>query len=200
MFNKKIYLPFIMLILALSLAACGTDDGDSMPPEEEKEQTTDEAPVEDKKDEEKSGDDYGNIEVQAEEAFDIYMEKYPTTKVKTVQLEKKMGKYVYNVEGFEGNKEYEVEIDTTDGSITNEDSEKDVDRNNMEITKTNVEKVTEIVDKALAGIEEETTLDEWTIEFDEGITKLEIEIDKKGFDKEEQTYNVETGELLEKDD
>ena len=207
MFKKKIFLP-LLVVLALALTACTTDDGDVVEPEpdttapiEEQEETTgDEEVPEVKEDMDASADEYADIKVKPEEAFDTYMEKYPTTKVKKVQIDKEMGKYVYNVEGFEGNKEYELKIDPIDGTITKEHMETDDDMDDMEITRVNVEKVMAIVDKAIAEAGEGAKLEEWTIDMDDGKTKLDVEIDKKGFDNVEHTYDVETGELVEIDD
>lgn len=219
MFRKKIFLPIMLLILALSLVACTTDtvepDSETVPVEDSEDTTgddpvadgtedvddsADESTADNTEDPSPSEDVYGNIQIKAEEAFDIYMEKYPTTKVKKIQIEKEMGKYIYEVEGFEGNKEYEIKIDSTDGTITKDHVETDDDMDDMEITRANVEKVAAIVEKALSEVGEDAVLEEWTIEFDDGIVELEVEIDGAGFDNQERTYNVETGQLIEIDD
>lgn len=191
MFNKKTLLPLMLLILALLLTACTTDTVEEEPAAQEEMDQAKEERVE---------DENGDIKTNPEEAFDIYMEKHPTSKVKKVQLEKEMGKYVYSVEGFEGNTEYEIEINPMDGSITKEHTETDKDMDDREITRASVEKVQALVDKALAEAGEDASLEEWTIEMDDAGVELEIEIDQKGFDKRELTYNVETGELVEMDD
>lgn len=212
MVKRKIFLPLSMLILVLSLTACATDDSDPQPatsdtpPVEDQEQardetdTVDEAPVDPNMDEDISANEYMNVKVRPEEAFDIFMERYQNAKVEKIQLDKDDGIFIYEIEGFEGNKEYEVKINSMDGEIIKEDVETDEDMDDIEITRAQVEKVMDIVDKALKDAGEGSKLDEWTLEMDDGIAELEIEIDKKDTDDEERTYNVETGELIEIDD
>lgn len=206
MFNKKWFLP-LMLVLLLSLTACTTNDVDSKPdtdapPVEDAEQPSgdDEAPIIDNKDEDVLVDEYTNIKIKPEEAFDIFMEKYPTTKITKVKLDKEMGKFVYNLEGFERNKEYEVKIDSVNGNIIKEYMETDDDMDEMEITRVNVEKIIDLVEKAMAEAGVDAKLEEWTLDTDDGRVKLEVEMDKKGFGDLEYTYDVETGELIEIDD
>ena len=146
MFMKKWFLP-LMLVLLLSLAACTTNDVDSKPdtdapPVEDVKKTSDddEASAVDNKDEDVLEDEYTNIKIKPEEAFDIFMEKYPTSKITKVKLDKEMGKFVYNLEAFERNKEYEVKIDSVNGNIIKEYMQTDDDTDDMEITKVNDEK------------------------------------------------------------
>ena len=211
MFKKKILLPF-MIVLALTLTACTTDtvEPDNVKPdtepveekkvEEEKEETTDEVPVKDTKEEDIVAGEYGDVKIKPEEAFDTYMEKYPDTKVKKVKIDKEMGQYVYKIEGFDRDKEYEVKIDTIDGTITKDYVENDDDMDDIEITRVDVEKVMTLVDQALTEVGEDAVLEEWTIEVDDGIIELEVEIDKKGLGDLEYRYNVETGKLIEIND
>lgn len=208
MFKKKFVLP-LALILILSLTACNTTEPvpvTDTPPIEDPDELVDDAamggesPSEDSVDENLSRSEYNDIKITPEEAFDIYMEKYPDTKVKQVQLDEEMGNYLYKVEGFKDYTEYELEIDPIDGSILKEHMEEDDDMDSLEITRANVEKVAALVDRALAESGEDAKLEEWTIEIDDGIVELEIEIDKKGLDDVEYKYNVETGQLLEMDD
>lgn len=202
---KKRTLVSLLAVGSFALAACSTEDGDmdtTTPAVEEQEETTDEKTATEETVTEETDvleNDYENIKVTPEEAFDTFMDKYPDAKVKKVQLEQEMGGYVYKVEGFEGTMEYEIEIDPFDGSITKELSETDDDMDDMEITREHVEKVKMLVDEALADAGAEARLEEWTIEMDDGRAELDIDIDKKGLDDEEHTYDVETGELIEID-
>lgn len=213
MFKKKLLLPIMILVIVLSLVACTSDDPDpsmdTTPVEDEdqgtddnstEDESTEETPEEDIEVDDVSTDEYANIKVKPEEAFDTFMEKYPNSKVKKVQLDKDMGSFIYKVEGFEGNMEYEIKIDPIEGIITKEDTESDDDMDDMPITRANVEKVQAIVDKAMAEAGEGAKLEEWTVEEDDGRVELEIEIDRKGFDDQERVYDVETGELIEIDD
>lgn len=191
MFKKKTLLS-LLTVGMLGLTACSTNDGDidvddPNPVVEEQEET------------DVAAKDYEEILVSPEEAFDIYMDKHPTTLVKKVQLDKDLGKFVYKVEGFEENMEYELKIDSMDGSVIKEYSEADHDMDEMEITRDHVMKVVALIDEALTDAGPEAKIEEWTIEMDDGITQLDIEIDKKGLENEERTYNVDTGKLVEID-
>lgn len=68
-----------------------------------------------------------------------------------------------------------------------------------EITKEHVAKIDSFVDQALADAGADAKLDEWTLKFDDGIVKIEIEIDMPDLSDLEYKYDVNTGALLEKD-
>ena len=143
--------------------------------------------------------EHADLKIKPEQAFDIFMEKYTGAKITKVQLDEDSGNYTYEVKGFVDNTEYEIDINSMDGTIIKEEMETD-DQPDPEITRLQVEKVLALVDKALTDAGEGARLDEWTLEVEDGIAKLEVEYDRDGFDDEERTYNVETGELLELDD
>lgn len=140
------------------------------------------------------------VDIKPEEAFDIYMEKYPNTQVKKVELDKEMGEFVYQVEGFDDTMEYEIDIDPSNGDIIKESTDRDDDRDNVAITRADVARVEALVDKALADSGEGAELENWNVEVDDGIVELEVEVDEKGFGSREYKYNVKTGELLKIDD
>lgn len=214
MLKKKLFLP-IMMGLILTLTAGNTDDvevepnPDTPPVEDETTgDTTDEATEEDsvknQTDEKLSNDVLENnyeIKIRPEEVFDIYMEKHPDTKVRKIQLDEDNNKYIYKIKGYAGSDEYEVKIDSSNGDIIKEetDREDDLDENG-EITKENVKKIEELVNKVLSDAGENSRLDEWTLKAKKGRAELEIEVDREGADDFEHTYDVETGELLEMDD
>lgn len=212
MFKKKIFLP-LMLILLLTLTGCTTNDDMDVNTGPEEDLVVDEEAaeeplveedevVEDPLIDEIQTDDYSAIAIKPEEAFDIYMEKYPATSVKEVQLDKDMGKYVYEIEGYDTEKEYEIKIDALDGTILKKDADIEImDEYSLEeITRTDVEKVAALVDEALLEVGADAILDEWTLDVDDGRTLLEIEIERRGFDDIEYTYDVGTGKVIEIDD
>lgn len=196
MFKKKRLLSLVA-VSSLALAACGTTDDssdadDATLPVAEQEDTTSENPTDDVKNEE-------NETMDPVEAFDIFLDKYPNAKVTQIELEKDMDSFQYKVEGFEENTEYELKIDPTDGAIIKESIDTDDDHDDGEITREQTEKITGLVDQALADVEEDATLKEWQLDVDDGIVKLEIELNKPGLEDIEYKFNVDTGELIEKD-
>lgn len=195
MFKKNTLLS-LLAVSALALTSCGTNGDDTdkestLPVVEEQEDAT--------TDETTAADDYSNLALQPEEVFDIYQDNYPNAKITQIQLDKDMGNFVYKVEGFEENREIELKIDPIDGTILKEDTDRDNDMDDLPITREHAIEVKALVDQALADAGEGTQLEEWTLDMDDGIPKLEIELDKKGMDDEERIYNVETGVLLEID-
>lgn len=203
MFKKKTLLSLVA-VSALALTACGTDgedtDLDTTPAVEEQEDTTtDDTTTDETADETTVADDAMNLTLQPEEAFDVYQDKYPNATITQLQLDKDMGSYVYKVDGFEGTSEIEMKIDPMDGTILKEDTDMDDDMDDLAITREHVEKVMALVDQAVADGGEGAKLEEWTLDMDDGIAKLDVELDKQGMDDEERTYNVDTGELIEID-
>lgn len=200
MLNKKSLLSLVALS-SFALAACDatddlTDNETMIPPVEE---TEEDANVDEQNDSSTS-DDYTNIAVMPEEIYDIFLDNYPEALVTKIQLDKEMNEFVYKVEGYEGKTEYELKINPMDSSIIKESTDTDDDHDEMEITREQVAKVMDLVDLALSEAGEEAKLKEWTIDEDDGIIKLEVEMDTDGLADMEYTYNIETGELIEKDD
>lgn len=210
MFKKNTLLS-LLAVSALALTACGTNDGTTEPDvnepavEGQEESAADETTTEESTDDTEvevaspTADDYANLTLQPEEAFDIYQDQYPNAKITQIQLDKDMGNFVYKVEGFEDKREIELKIDPIDGTILKEDTDQDDDMDDLPITRDQVTKIKALVDEALTDAGADTQLEEWTLDMDDGIPTLEIELDKKGMDDEERTYNVETGVLLEID-
>ena len=206
MFKKKIFLPIIILVLVVSLAACTSDndetglDTPAVDNQDEIQDVEDDIIVDDVEDTDIVANSYEDLVVLPEEAFDIFIEKYPSVKVDKIKLDRDMGIYYYKIEGFLDNSEYEVKIDPIDGSIIKEKIENDDDMDEVEISRDNIAKIKALVDKALHETSEDAVLDEWTVEMDDGILELKLEIERKGLDEIERTYNLETGELIELDD
>ena len=184
MLKKRSILP-LLVVLVLTLTACTTDDVDVPDVDVYVERI----------------ENYEDVKIKPEEAFDNYMEKYPNTMVTKVELDKNLGSYMYKVEGFDSEKEYEIKIHPGNGEVTKAGEEKylidDDDKEDL-ITKENVDKVQALVDKSLIDAGEDVKLKEWTLDVDDGIAVLEVEIDVKGSNDIEYKYNVETGNLLEK--
>ena len=130
------------------------------------------------------------------DAFKTYMKKFPNTKVYKIEFEKEKGKFIYEIEGFNENKEYEIKIDIKTGEIIEEKSKISNDnQKKSELALANVEKIDKFVGKAVTDVGEGTILKEWTLKMKNGIPEIEIEMVNKGM-KIEQVYNIETEELL----
>ncbi len=138
---------------------------------------------------------YQKISITTTEAFDIYMEKYPNTQVKEIELDSRNNTFVYKVEGFDENKVYKVYIDADTGNIINTEEKLSKNRHKG-FSKDNLNKVEELVNKAIGAEGIGARLDDWEIEIENGILVLEIEIDKIIGKDVKYKYNLETGELI----
>ncbi|HZK18954.1 MAG TPA: PepSY domain-containing protein [Clostridia bacterium] len=140
------------------------------------------------------------------DVYDMYMEKFPNTEVYKVELERDDGKYVYEIKGFDSEKEYKLKFYPKTGQLrssetvrkkTEEGKIRDV---RFALAKSNIEKIEGFVDKVMGEFGEGTTLSEWTLKMKNNRPEIEIEVDRVGQKDIEHTYNIETGELLEVDD
>lgn len=138
---------------------------------------------------------YQKISITTTEAFDIYMEKYPNTQVKEIELDSRNNIFVYKVEGFDENKVYKVYINADTGNIINTEEKLSKNRHKG-FSKDNLNKVEELVNKAIGAEGIGARLDDWEIEIENGILVLEIEIDKIVGKDVKYKYNLETGELI----
>lgn len=209
MFKKKILLP-LMVVFALALTGC-TTDGDV-----DKDPNPETPPVEDNNGEDTGdndadvdlpdvnvGDEISDVEVKTMEAYDTFVGKYPDAKITKFELDEDLGTYLYKIEGFDSEKEYEVKIDAKTGEFLKDNIEEDLvegeDRDEV-ITKANIEKIDALVEKSVADAEEGAKLDKWELEVEDMATILEVEVKQGTLDNVEFKYNVETGELVEQDD
>lgn len=141
---------------------------------------------------------YADIKVTPEKAFDIFTERYPDRNVRKLQLDFEQGSYVYEVEGYDNTKEYELKIDPVDGNILKEQQD-DLDNNQGEITIEDVNKIQELIGRALKDAGNGYKIDEWTLKPQNGQTIFSIEVVNDANHDIEYKFNVNTGELIEKD-
>ena len=84
------------------------------------------------------------------------------------------------------------------GDIVESKSETDDDVN-KEIPKDSLINVLTLVDDALKDAGVDAILDEWEVDYDNGVLVLEVEIDLATGDDVSYKYNLETEELIKKD-
>lgn len=212
--KKKWLLP-LFLILMLTLAACGTDPDPDTPADDEGVEDTPMDPTpdvdEDADDNQNTDDDsnqdanageikYEDIKLTPEDAFDKFMEAHPDSKVTEIDLDKNLTNYQYKVEGYDNDNNYEVKINPVNGDIISDDKELiDLDDDDKgEITKDDVGKIKIFVDKAMTEAGYSSSVNEWSLDIDDGKKIFDIEIKKDNNDVE-YTYDLESEELIEKD-
>ena len=205
--KKRLSFIPIALMLAFAMVACGPQTPTEEPPTEEVSPDVEEPVVEVPEEPvlaDEGQDDmvtYEEIVLTPMEAYDLYVDLYPDLTITKLELDKYFGSYVYKLEGYKDNEETEIKIDPINGDVIDTDTEVDDDLDKYgDITIANVEKIQVLLDKALVDAGPGSIVDEWTLEWDNGILKFEVDIDLPDSRDIDYTYNIETGELIEKDE
>ena len=137
------------------------------------------------------------IKITPGNAFDVYVEEYPNTTVKEVELELDGNIYVYKVEGYDDEREYKVYVDAVDGEIT-QIKEKFFQGKHKEITKESANKIQAVVDQALQAAGANSALHEWTLDIKNRELVLTLEIRLEDGSEIEYKYDLDTATLLKK--
>lgn len=206
--KKKWILPLI-LILMLTLAACGASNdngGNTTNPDqglEDNEETdvNDEQSINDK-DTTVDGVKYKDAEVTPEDAFDKFINLHADAKVTEVKLDIKYDELEYKIEGYDSSNEYQVRIAAKSGDVKSDDT-KELDEDDKDegvITKDDINKINDIIDKAMKEVDENAKFKKWSLEDNDGNLEFEIEFKDKGNEDVEYIYNLESGNLKEKGD
>ncbi len=134
-----------------------------------------------------------NVEVSVAEAIQTYQKEYPDTTITSIDLDKTLGKYSYDIQGVDETTEYEVKVQAVDGTVTKKRTEQlDTDEQNgvaveeklnLENLKT-MEEISATAEKAVTGgtavdweLEQELGTTYWTVKVKDGRTTYEVEID-----------------------
>ncbi|MDN6196006.1 MAG: PepSY domain-containing protein [Atopostipes suicloacalis] len=138
---------------------------------------------------------YADVKLKASEALKIYLEKYPNAYIKELELEKKSGAYVYEIEGYSGDEKNEMYLDSKDGRILEIKTQFFKGRYDQ-ITPEVTDKVEELVEKALEDAGEGSQLYEYELEVED--LRLELEVKVTGADASylNYKYDLATGELI----
>lgn len=140
---------------------------------------------------------YERVKITPSEALAIYMEKYPDTIVKEVELELKSGQFVYEVEGYDDEQEYELKIDSSNGDIL--ELEVEFYKGNKDrITKEATDKIEPLVEKVLKEAGEGTALYEYELDIENRRLVLEIKMTLANGQYANHKYDLETGDLIRK--
>lgn len=193
----------LILIMALALGFAGCQKPANTPaPAKADTQTESKADV---KTEEKT-DAKTETKADAEiislaDAVKVFTDKYPNASIEEISFEKEMSGDEYEIEGFDETHEYELKISAIDGSIIKEEAEKDRTTNNQAIDLSLLSKVDELIEAALKDAGPDYYLDSYSVDFEEtgSFNQLEIEVKTQAGKDIEYEYNLESGELIEKD-
>lgn len=147
------------------------------------------------------------VAVSLEKVTTAFEKKYPEAKITSLQLDTDFGRYFYEIEGVDQQKEYQVEVNAETGEFTKEKVETlDADEQNGIKMQEEALDLTNIISR-----EQATTLAEkeakvgqatdWKLEKELGITYWEVKV-KEGQQKIEVKIDAHSGKILttERDD
>ena len=147
------------------------------------------------------------VAVSLEKVTTAFEKKYPEAKITSLQLDTDFGRYFYEIEGVDQQKEYQVEVNAETGEFTKEKVETlDADEQNGVKMQEEALDLTNIISR-----EQATTLAEkeakvgqatdWKLEKELGITYWEVKV-KEGQQKIDVKIDAHSGKILttERDD
>ena len=202
------------LVLATVLTACGGENAQKAKDNakdaknnteaavtEEAEKTKDNVEdkkddVEDKIDDLKTGIEEKEFDISLDDAVDKFKETFPSegVEVSSVELDEDDDNYVYDIQGFDENKEYEAKIDAESGEILAQEEETDEEvKDNVAIDFVSIISPKEAMDKALEN--NEGYVKSYEIESnDEGKLVYKINVE----DGDDVELDAESGDILHK--
>jgi hypothetical protein len=202
------------LVLATVLTACGGENAQKAKDNakdaknnteaavtEEAEKTKDNVEdkkddVEDKIDDLKTGIEEKEFNISLDDAVDKFKETFPSegVEVSSVELDEDDDNYVYDIQGFDENKEYEAKIDAESGEVLAQEEETDEEvKDNVAIDFVSIISPKEAMNKALEN--NEGYVKSYEIESnDEGKLVYKINVE----DGDDVELDAESGDILHK--
>lgn len=182
--SKMLAAAAFMGTLGISVVACSNNDSTSKTKQSSVKKTT-----KDKASNTKNTTRKSQIKLSQTEAINKFDKKYSDKKLKEIDLKLEDNKYLYEITGFDKDKEYEMAINATSGKEIKSSSEKlDLDerlQKGLDLDKViSRDQASEIAEKEVKN----STAKEWTLKMDQdkaiwdvtvesGSSKHEVEID-----------------------
>lgn len=182
--SKLLAATALMGTLGISIVACGNNDSTSKTKQSSVKKT-----AKDKASNTKNATRKSQIKLSQTEAINKFDKKYSDKKLKEIDLKLDGNKYLYEITGFDKDKEYEMTINATSGKEVKSSSEKlDLDerlQKGLDLDKViSRDQASEIAEKEVKN----STAKEWTLKMDQdkaiwdvtvesGSSKHEVEID-----------------------
>ncbi|MGP3255723.1 PepSY domain-containing protein [Lactobacillus gasseri] len=182
--SKLLAATALMGALGISVVACGNKDSTSKTKQSSVKKT-----AKDKASNTKNATRKSQIKLSQTEAINKFDKKYSDKKLKEIDLKLDGNKYLYEITGFDKDKEYEMTINATSGKEVKSSSEKlDLDerlQKGLDLDKViSRDQASEIAEKEVKN----STAKEWTLKMDQdkaiwdvtvesGSSKHEVEID-----------------------
>lgn len=141
-----------------------------------------------------------DAQLAMEEAIEIFREEFPDAEINQVDVELKAdGFYETEIDGFNGNQDFELTVHSENNEIHEREEDEDDDQEtalDFEALIT-LDEASEI---ALAEVDLEV-ITHWTLDFDDGRFEWEVEFDEDENNGREATVEIdaETGEVIDAD-
>lgn len=146
------------------------------------------------------------INISQSDAINKFNEKFGSKSIKEIEVKNKKDKYIYEVEGFDSEKEYKVKIDANTGKILKAKSEKLDDEKKQEaLDLSNLmsrAEATKLAQTKASGqavkwsLEMDNNKPVWKVEFKDGNKEIEVKIDAK----DQKILKVETDDKKDSKD
>ncbi len=141
-----------------------------------------------------------DIKVEPKEVSTVFMGKYPNAGIYELELELEDGSYIYEVKGYDSNKKYELKVNSVDGSIIKEKvvpNEGAINKGKLVLE--DVDKIQELIDRTVGDAGKDYKIKEWNLKHKNGLIIFTVEMLNDKNQEIEYKYDVNTGELLEKE-
>ena len=134
-------------------------------------------------------------------AIKVFNNKYPKAKIDELEFKYDNNAYLYIIKGFDNSKEYEMGINSKDGTVVIDKSENDNTSNNKSIDLNLIKDIKPIIDDTLKDAGKGYNIKSYSVEYDDYKTfhKLEIELENISGKDIEYEYNLNTKKLIKKD-
>ncbi|MFP5527724.1 PepSY domain-containing protein [Peptococcus simiae] len=188
-----------VLALALLVTACGNqasqpaqdDDQGSAPAKTEQTNTNKAAQM--------AEDDIAQAKADKEAAFDKFKDLHADMDLTQFELSYDNGRLVYDLEGEKDGQDVDVVLDANDLSVIKDDLDNDDDATvDPAISKDMLAKIDALVEEAIKD-REGSYATGYSLSHDDGRWVLDVETKDQNKQEVEYSYNLETGELIEKD-
>lgn len=132
-----------------------------------------------------------NIEfpISVQDAIETFNSEFGSPNIEQIQFEREDGRYVYDIDGWDGEFEYSIEIDAQTGEILSQDTESETDEDDI-LDLDGIISPQEAMEIALE-VTGSGYVQEWDLELENGITIYEVDIEGGA----DQDVDAHTGEI-----
>lgn len=145
---------------------------------------------------------YADAKVSPEDAFNKFMDAHADAKITEIKLDTEDEDLEYKVEGYNDSNEFQMRIDAVSEDVKKDETD-ELDEDDKEegiITDADISKVKGLIDKGMNEADSDLKFKKWSLEDEDGSLEFEIEFEDSNEEDVEYSYDLNSGELLERDD